>query len=349
MATRLRLASLTGAAVESAWRLPTSLPLPQPDALQPDEVVELAMTQRLDLAAARRSLALHDDALALTRRWRWLGTVHLEYEREREADGVQLSGPGLSLQLPIFNQGQPAVARASSERDRAQAHLDLLLAQTIEESRAGLAAMRARAGMIDRYREALVPGSERIVELTQRRFDFMLVGAFDLLATKQMQYDTYQAYLESVRDYWTARSSLRRVVGGRLPDDGVAAGESSAIDYMLPTEDDSGTPVHRHGSAPGAAHGSMHQGSHGAQSNRSGADTATNTQAGSAQDSGHASHHGEAGHQHGAVSEGVQAHAEDRDDDGRQRAEGRAHHDAHHHGAGHAPDGANASGREPRS
>ena len=34
----------------------------------------------------------------------------------------------------------------------------------------------------------------------------MLIGAFELIAIKQDEYDTYQGYLEAIGDYWVAVS-----------------------------------------------------------------------------------------------------------------------------------------------
>ena len=48
----------------------------------------------------------------------------------------------------------------------------------------------------------------------------MLTGVFDLLIAKQKEFDNYQKYIETVRDYWITRAQIQRVVGGRLPDPG---------------------------------------------------------------------------------------------------------------------------------
>jgi cobalt-zinc-cadmium efflux system outer membrane protein len=47
----------------------------------------------------------------------------------------------------------------------------------------------------------------------------MLIGAFELIRTKREEYDAWQGYLESVRDYWIARTALRAATGGLLPGD----------------------------------------------------------------------------------------------------------------------------------
>ena len=56
----------------------------------------------------------------------------------------------------------------------------------------------------------------------------MLVGVFDLIRTKQDEYDTYQMYLEALRDYWLARTALTLAVGAPLPSSAVISDQSAA-------------------------------------------------------------------------------------------------------------------------
>lgn len=231
---RSKLASLLGLPLEAGWTTIEQLPAPLDSAVSADRIVPLALEQRLDLAAARREVALREDALGVTRRWRWLGSAEIGYERESETDGSVLRGPTLSLELPIFNQGQAAIARAQADLMDARARLDALVLSVHNEGRLGLERLAVTRDIAERYRTALVPRREAIVARTQEQVNFMLVGVFELLLAKQQEYDAYQEYLEAVRDYWTARAELRRVVGGRLPDDDATAGATIGVDAILP-------------------------------------------------------------------------------------------------------------------
>jgi cobalt-zinc-cadmium efflux system outer membrane protein len=71
--------------------------------------------------------------------------------------------------------------------------------------------------LIDHYRRTVLPLRERIVDLTLKNYNYMLMGAFDLLMAKQQEYESYQKYLEAVRDYWIIRADMQRSLGGRLP------------------------------------------------------------------------------------------------------------------------------------
>jgi cobalt-zinc-cadmium efflux system outer membrane protein len=231
---RSALGGLIGLQSDAAWRIQTQLPAPRPLAYSADTLIPLALETRLDLAAAQHAVALREDALGVTRRWRWFGTVEVGYEREREFDGGISRGPSVSLGLPLFNQGQGALERAQAELLQARADLDAQVLAVHNAAHLGIEKLKVSATIAERYRTELVPRREAIVARTQERVNFMLVGVFELLLAKQQEYHAYQAYLEAVRDYWTARAELRSAVGGRLPDDDQPLPPTIGVEAILP-------------------------------------------------------------------------------------------------------------------
>lgn len=248
---RSALAALIGLPSDADWRLQPQLPTPRAVAFSADSLIPLALEARLDLAAARQAVALREDALGVTRRWRWFGTLDAGYEREREFDGGRTRGPSLALGLPLFNQGQGALARAQAELLQARAELDAQVLAVHNAARLGIERLSVAATIAERYRTELVPRREAIVARTQEQVNFMLVGVFELLLAKQQEYDVYQAYLEAVRDYWVARAELRGAVGGRLPDDAADSEPTIDVEAILPASGPAPAPAMDHD-----AHGS---------------------------------------------------------------------------------------------
>src|SRR5690606_23940871 len=119
----------------------------------------------------------------------------LGFERERE-DGERRSGPHLSLQLPLFQQGQSQRARANALRDIARERLAIVQLQVQQQVRSGLVRLETQRAIIDTYRDALIPQREAIVAREQERYNFMLIGVFELIQARQQEYDAYQAYIE---------------------------------------------------------------------------------------------------------------------------------------------------------
>lgn len=233
---RSELAGLIGLPASANWTIAQQLVAPPATEFSADALVQLALAQRLDLAAIQQEVALQEDLLGVTQRWRWLGAVEGGYEREHELDGDVIAGPTLSVELPIFNQGQAAIGRAQAQLVDSRARLDALTFAVHSDVRLGLERLRVNRDIVERYRTALVPRREQIVARSQEQVNFMLMGVFELIVAKQQAYDAYQEYLEAVRDYWTARAELRRSVGGRLPDDDAVSEPTIGVDAILPAD-----------------------------------------------------------------------------------------------------------------
>lgn len=205
------------AASEDDWKVSDRLPTPLAEEDPLTDLLGAADASRLDLAAARKRVSLFADALGVTRRFRYLGDIEVGISGERDTDDTRHLGPGLSLELPIFNQGKGRVSKAEVELQEAEAELrslEIEISNSVQHTAAEVAAAKARA---EQYRQSLIPLREAIVARTQEEVNYMLVGQFALLLVKQQEYDAYQGYLEAVRDYWIARTELAREVGAPLP------------------------------------------------------------------------------------------------------------------------------------
>lgn len=216
---RARLADLLGLRTEAPWQTVDRLPAPSSAPLSREELMQRALSQRLDLAAAREEVAVLQDALDVTRTWRLLGSIEIGYERERETDGTKLSGSTLELELPLFDQGQGAISRAQARLLDARARRDGLALAVENEVAASYERLALALDASVRFRDGLVPSSVSAVARLQERVNFMLDSVFELMRARREQYDAWQGYLESVRDYWIARTAVRAATGGRLPGD----------------------------------------------------------------------------------------------------------------------------------
>jgi cobalt-zinc-cadmium efflux system outer membrane protein len=221
-ATRARAAlnELLGLDGEEAhWTIAEKLPVPVPREDAAETLLAIARSQRLDLLAARREVALLEQSLATTRRYRWLGRVDAGVEAERDDDRARLVGPSLTFEVPLFNQGQAAIARARALLDEQRGRLRALEVSVDNAVRLGVERVEAAREIAEDYRSALIPERDSALASAQENANYMLIGTFELLATKQEQYAAYQGYLEAVRDYWLARIELMRSVGARLPSE----------------------------------------------------------------------------------------------------------------------------------
>ncbi|MBI1991963.1 MAG: TolC family protein [Candidatus Omnitrophica bacterium] len=242
---RERLHQLLGfAEAPITWRVVDQLPaLPAADPAL-DDLEPLALSQRLDLAAARKSLDILRRARTVTR----LGivpAVTVGVDTEHDLDHAWVTGPTVDIEAPIFDQRQAVRARANAQLRQATQRLSALEAETRSEVRADITRLKAARQTAELYRDHLIPIRERIVAETQKHVNYMLLGVFQLLQAKRDEVNASREYLEALRDYWIAVAELERAVGGRLPlpEEGAA---SSAV--QSPEQEVPGTPQqHHHG------------------------------------------------------------------------------------------------------
>jgi len=212
-----RLMGLTGD--EPPWSVSRRLPeIPPADPTLGD--LERAAVTRPDIAAERLEADALRQALGLARLTRWFPFVELGIDNERETDGQWVHGPNVALQLPLFDRGEVGVARAESELRRSEKRLVALGVSARSEIREARSRMAWSRQLTETAGGTLIPLRRQILSHAFERYNYMFVGAADLLAAKRDELEAQRTYVRSLRDYWLARADLERAVGRALPADG---------------------------------------------------------------------------------------------------------------------------------
>ncbi len=259
--TRERLTRLMGMwGPNTEWQLAGKLPEIPPDDPPLTRLEIHAIANRLDLAVARKEAEILAQALGITIDWRWFASAEIGINTEREIDGQWLTGPNLKFEIPLFNQHQSDIARIEAQLRRSQKSLAALAVDIRSEVRTQRNALVMARRRVEHYRNVMVPLQEKIVELTQKEYNYMLTGVFDLLTAKKQEFDAYRQYIDAVRDYWIVRTNLQRSLGGRMPAAPDAALEKDAATPMKPESSPTGPPIHpdqtdAQKARPGSPHG----------------------------------------------------------------------------------------------
>jgi len=228
-----------------AWSIADTLPPLPPGEAPLDELEAIALAKRPDVRAARQEIEVLSQALGIVRTTRWVPFLEGGARAERDPNGQWVVGPSLALELPIFDQGQPAAARLESQLRQTERRLEAKRIAARSEIRAARAGMVSARELVGRYRQVLIPLRERIVALSLQEYNFMLVGAFDVLVAKQAEIDTYRDYVGTLRDYWIARSELEHAIAGPLPRSAEASTDAMEEMPAVPTAPP-GMPSHQH-------------------------------------------------------------------------------------------------------
>jgi cobalt-zinc-cadmium efflux system outer membrane protein len=211
--------------VDAAFQAPSKLPDPPPDEVPLDHLEAIAIGRRLDLAAAHERSQAVSHAAAMAKNFRFIGSASAAAGFERSPEHYSAVTAGGSLDLPIFDQKQAAVARWEALARQTLAREAALAVQIRSEVREARARLVGTRDIVDRYAKVIIPLREQIVRLSQEQYDSMLLGAYQLLAAKQNEVNAYREFIEALRDYWIARANLERALGVAIAS---GAGTASA-------------------------------------------------------------------------------------------------------------------------
>ncbi len=190
--------------------------------LDSETLVQHALSSRLDLHAIASAVEALDARVTLERRKAW-GDVAAGATSERPAgSGGNLVGPAFNLSLPLFDQNQAQVARATFKLQQMVKLLESAQVAVAQNVRSSADRVNSASRSLVFYNEDLLPQAERSLELARESFGS---GRTTLLALIEVQ----RQLLEARRGHVTLRleaatsvSDLERVVGapvlGLLPE-----------------------------------------------------------------------------------------------------------------------------------
>lgn len=218
VAAREELNSLLGLEVQQTnWKAPRRLPEPNTSVEHFNSIEKDAIDNNLTLAKARQRLLTLSSSLDVVKKFRVFGDSELGASGAKEGEGKWGFGPAFSLPLPIFNQGQTEILRANAEL-RQQYDLALDLQTKIQARvRALLKRRELVESRLTSYKRTLLPLQAKLVSETQKQYNAMLIGAFQLLEAKRKQIETGKNYILALKSYWILRTEIESVLNGILP------------------------------------------------------------------------------------------------------------------------------------
>nr|MBA3731739.1 TolC family protein [Gammaproteobacteria bacterium] len=200
-----------------AARLP-EIPATQAASAGPGAGLERrAIEANLSLSATRKDIEAAAAVFGLADSTALIPFLEPGVDAEREESEWEV-GPSFAFPLPIFDQGRARLAAAQSDLRRTQR---TYWAQAVEIRAAMRAARATVTGARKRARhvqDVLLPLYTRAVNGTQLQYNAMQVGVFALLLAKQQQISAGLRYIETLLEYWTARTALEQILNGSLAD-----------------------------------------------------------------------------------------------------------------------------------
>ncbi|HVZ36439.1 MAG TPA: TolC family protein [Polyangiaceae bacterium] len=234
-ARREELASLLGiSGTELHWSAEPRLASPSSASALPNDLEARAVERSLDLQLLRtRATAASREAnLATVRGWVPELRAGVSAERKNDVDPAWGVGPAVSLEVPLFYQGQGERGAALADLRRQQQREISTAARIRARARAVGARLRAARDSVGYYERVLLPLRQKILDDTQLEYNAMSVGVFQLLEAKRAQIEAARGYVQLLREFWTVRAEADQLLAGRLPGQSSApseAGEDGAV------------------------------------------------------------------------------------------------------------------------
>jgi cobalt-zinc-cadmium efflux system outer membrane protein len=201
---------------QTQWRIANRLPEIVPYGLDSDDLERRVIEESLDLAIARQEIEIAARALDIAKPLGLFNEAEVGVDAEKEIEGEWSVGPAFALPIPLFDQGQAAVASAQAQLKQSMEQYTALAIRIRSRVRSSQAAMRAAGELVAYYENVILPLRQKIVDETQLQYNAMQVSPFQLLQAKRDQIDAGVQYIQALRNYWLSRTQLDQLAAGRL-------------------------------------------------------------------------------------------------------------------------------------
>ncbi len=221
LAARERLTRLLGLGGSQgdvpAFTLPDRLADLPAAPLDAAEVRRRAATERLDVASARVNAENTARRLGLTKATRFVDVLEVGGVRNSYNDGSTERGYTIRLELPLFDGGEARVRRAEAVYAQALGRAAEAVVNAQSDLREAHAAYLSRFEVARFHQSEVVPRAKRVADDNLLRYNGMLIGVFDLLASARAQIVAVDAALDAQREFWLADAALDAALIGAAP------------------------------------------------------------------------------------------------------------------------------------
>jgi outer membrane protein TolC len=210
----LRLMGLSGE--QSPLQLAEALPELPKSVEDVSNVDEAILQNRIDLRLMRLQIDELAHRLGLAKSTRFINV--LDAGPTRVLQGAQSQpyerGYEVSLEVPIFDSGGPRVKRAQALYSQAVDRFAQAAVDARAQIRRASAEYRTAFDIARQQRDEVLPTRKLIATQNLLRYNASLISIFDLLTGARAQIAGVDDYIQSVRDFWMAKSELDAALVG---------------------------------------------------------------------------------------------------------------------------------------
>ena len=188
--------------------------LPANPLLEGDELVEAALASRPDLRAAELAIQAAGRRAGWERS-RFLALAPMLSTKGVGSNGIR-SGPGLTVDVPLFQRNQGAVSRAQADAERAAREYVALRDQVELEVRTSRLELLRASESLARIRGKLMPQVEENIRLSERAYENGDVAYLTVLEAERQIFDLRLQEADAAAAMTRALAQLERSMGKNL-------------------------------------------------------------------------------------------------------------------------------------
>lgn len=221
---RERLRALMGLGLDRRLAVLHESPLLHDFPRDSSVLVTNALEARPDLRAAELGLEAAGKRLGLAKAEIFAFTIALN---AKEVGADFLSGPGLDIPVPIFNQNQGGIAQAKAKFEKAARQYMTVRDRIVLEVREAHARLAQAQESHEQWQKNILPPLEESARLAKRTYAAGNVAYLFVLETDRKLSDARLKSAIASAEVRRARAELERSVGGRLESNELQASSTS--------------------------------------------------------------------------------------------------------------------------
>lgn len=175
-----------------------------------------ASDNRLDLQMARLKVKEAEHKLGLEKVM-VLKEVEIGASYEREVDGDEFFGPGIGIQIPIYDQNQAQIAKAEFMVRRAKKKLQAILRKVREEIVHDLERIRLQQSTIQLIEHSILPLRRNALAYADKWVGAMQLNQLYLLEAQRGILVSQLEHTRALLELRNALTDLEYHLGGKLP------------------------------------------------------------------------------------------------------------------------------------
>lgn len=178
-----------------------------------NDLEKAALANRADIEAMRREVFALAEEAKLKEPWTYANLV-VGVSSETDPDGINVTGPFIELQAPIFNNGQAERKKYGALIEQAQKRLLAKAIDVCSQVREFAKTANLYRLQLEDLEQKILPNFAKQLEDGQALYNVMSIGVYDLFDVKDGEIQAKIDHVHALKNYLVTKTELTHALGG---------------------------------------------------------------------------------------------------------------------------------------